>query len=232
MKFQLLPNPEEVFYENVEKHSQVLFPLLTIELNDIDSTLSGFVHFILPFEPNDTVGLETKKYHTYYSRCNWLAYKVQNDKCVLEPSFTFLQFNYIKSHPDFKNHFGGVDSYIDNLSEDLNAELIEFKSNYLKIKNQYSSYSESPNKFLKYFDKFPEPFNDIDRTFPTKLNQTDNIDYPLTQDGRLFKYIGQLDVTDFTFYNENRKCVSFNADFNIVMYYDPVEQIVLNTFSC
>jgi hypothetical protein len=26
--------------------------------------------------------------------------------------------------------------------------------------------------------------------------------------------------------------VSFNADFNIVMYYDPVEQIVLNTFSC
>ena len=231
MKYQLLPNPEEVFSENVEKHFQVLFPLLTIELNDIDSTLSGSVHFILPFEPNDTVGLETKKYHTYYSRCNWLAYKVQNDKCVLEPSFSFLQFNYIKSHPDFKNHFGGVDSYLDNLSNDLNNELIKIKSNYSKIRNHYSSQTEICNKFLKYFEQYTEPFNDIDSTFPTQASPIDNLDYPITQDGRPFKYIGQLDVTDFTFYDENKKRISLNADFNIVLYYDPVEQVVLNTFS-
>jgi len=31
---------------------------------------------------------------------------------------------------------------------------------------------------------------------------------------------------------QTRKRISLNADFNIVMYYDPVEQIVLNTFSC
>ena len=230
MKFQLLPNPEEVFYENVEKHSQVLFPLLTIELNDIDSTLSGFVHFILPFEPNDTIGLETKKYHTYNSRCNWLAYKVKNDKCVLEPSFNFFQFNYIKSHPDFKNHFGGVDIYLDNLSKGLNNELIKIENNYTKIKSHYSLQAKNCNKFFKYFESYTEPFNDIAGTFPTQACPIDNVDYPITQDGRLFKYIGQLDVTDFTFYDENKKRVSLNADFNIVLYYDPIEQIVLNTF--
>ena len=49
MKFTLLPNPERVFSDNVEKHSQVLLPLLTMDLNDLDSNLSGVVHFILPF---------------------------------------------------------------------------------------------------------------------------------------------------------------------------------------
>jgi hypothetical protein len=231
MKFKLIPNPEKVFFENIEKHSQVLFPLLTIELNDIEPTLNGLIHFILPFEPNDTIGLETNKYHTYNSRCNWLAYRIKNGKCVLEADFNFLQFNYIKSHLDFKDHFCGVDNYLSNLPKDLDEELIKLKSNYLKIKEQYTSYSEVPNKFLKYFDKYPEPFNDIGSSFPSKINSADNIAYPLTEDGRVYKYIGQLDVTDFSFYDDNRKLVSLNADFNIVMYYDPVEQIVLNTFS-
>ena len=227
---KLLPNIKEVFFDNVERHSELLLPLLTIDLNEVDSTLEGLVHFILPLEPFDTVGLETKKYHSYYSRCNWIAYKLKDNKCVLEPDFKFFQSEYIKAHSNFKEHFGGVDSYLNNLSESLLSEGSKIKSNYQKIKSHYSTYSAQPNKFLKYFEAFKEPYKYIEGSFPSKLSE-DNIHYPLTKDGRVFRYIGSVDVTDFTFYDESRKCVSLNADFTIVLYYDPIEQVVLNTFS-
>ena len=228
---QVLPNIEDVFFDNIEKHSELLLPLLTIDLSEVDPTLSGVVHFILPLEPLDTLGLETNKYHSYYSRCNWVAYKVINGKCVLEPDFNFFQLEYVKSHPDFKEHFDGVDSYLNNLPETLAVEISKIKSNYQKMKSKYSNCLEQPNGLLKYFEDFPEPYKYIDGSFPVRLNEGDNVNYPLTEDGRVFKYIGSIDVTDFTFYDENKKRVSLNADFNIVLYYDPVEQIILNTFS-
>jgi len=230
MQFSLLPNPNQVFFDDVEKHSEVLIPLLSIELNDVEPALNGLVHFVLPLEPFDTVGLETTQYHTYYSRCNWLAYNVKDGKISLETDFNFIQYNYVKAHPDFKSHFDGVDIYLDNLPKDLSDELSKIKRNYLKITKKYLSYSETPNKFLKYFEQFPEPYEDIEDSFPSAVNPKDNIPYPLTKDGRMFKYIGTLDVTDFVFYDENRKQVSLGHDLSIILYYDPVDNIVLNTF--
>jgi|GEM_PF-5831952 len=230
MKFELFPTPEQVFFDNVEKHSEVLIPLLTIDLKDINAAFNGMAHFILPLEPFDTLGLETGKYHTYYSRCNWIAYKLKEGKYSLETSFNYFQYNYIKSHPDFKNHFDGTEGYLELLPKNLGDEFKKIKNNFLKIKKQFSVCSEPPKDLLKYFETYSEPFQYIDNTFPNERSSLDNVAYPITKDGRAFKYIGAIDVTDLSYYDKDRKLISFNADFSIIMYYDPVDNIVLNTF--
>ncbi|MBO9492355.1 hypothetical protein J7384_18480 [Endozoicomonas sp. G2_1] len=227
---KLLPNAKDVFSRDIEKHAELLFPLLSIDLQELYPELSGLVHFILPFEPFDHIGLETTKYHTYYSRVNWLAYKLENNKCSLEPDYRFFQKEYIQYHPEYKNEFSGVVDYLDQLPADLDRELLEFECNYIKIREKYFNDSNKLHEVLKRFKNSNEAFKYIDGRFPSMTEPTNNIDYPITENGRKFRYIGKLDPTDLSYYDKNNKLISLKADFDIIMYYDPVDKIILNTF--
>lgn len=234
----VFPSAEDVFFENVEKHEKYLLPLLTLDLKSIDSELEGPIHFVLPQEPFDNIGFETKKYHTYYSRYNWVAYKVIDGKYKLETDFNFFQNEFIKAHPDYKDYFGGVESYLKMLPEDLNKELTEIKSSYDYLKNEFLSLPDLVQKALKCSTFGGKPFPYIDESFPCEFDEneseingksTTRFPYPLTEDGRRFKYIGCLDSSGFSIHTKDKGFISLEPSYSIILYYDPVTKIALST---
>jgi hypothetical protein len=93
--FHPFPAPEDVFARDVQRHSEFLLPLATVDLSHLSPNWDGKLHFVLPIEPNDgVVGEETKPYHNYLCRDNWIGYNVVSNKYELACDFGF----FLKSH--------------------------------------------------------------------------------------------------------------------------------------
>ena len=223
-KNSFFPNAEDVFYENVEEHAEFFLPLLSVNAADFLEGEHGDLHFVLPLEPFDCLGLETKQYHNYYCRTNWVAYKLIDNKLSFLTDFNFFQKKYITTHSDYKETFSGVESYLSSLPIDLENEFTKLKTQYNKMKEHKDSINS--DKVFKYFHN---PYEYIYDTFPT-TESSDKISIPLTKDGRPFIYIGTIDVCDFYIPSEEGKWHSLDTGACIIMYYDPQEKIILNTF--
>ncbi|MDP2635140.1 MULTISPECIES: hypothetical protein [unclassified Pseudoalteromonas] len=223
-KNSFFPNAEDVFYERIEEHTEFLLPLLSVNVEEFLEGEQGKLHFVLPLEPFDCLGLETKKFHNYYCRTNWIAYKLIDNKLSLLTDFNFFQKQYISTHIDYKETFGGVESYLNDLPNDLEEEFQKLKLQYSEMKEHKKLVNEE-----RVFEYFDAPYEYIYDSFPTTQG-LDNISIPLTEDGRSFKYIGKIDICDLFIQGDEDKWYSIDNDTCIIMYYDPQEKIILNTF--
>ena len=241
--FQTFPNPREVFARDVDEHSQYLLPVATLSLNHISPDWSGKVHFIIPIEAVGGYGLlgqNSRRYHNYLCRPDWIGYTCRGDKCELASDFRFFHKAYYASHPPKTD-----------LRKDEANELAEhYKHSFdcFAIRKQHfeehgwlcsdplnwapsdesadTDPEECRNPFVRNlagtsFDgnwsnsgSFP-----VSR-YPDKLDgdEWDRV-LPKTEDGRDFTFIGAVDMWNFI------------GDTNgvLLLFFDPKKHIALTT---
>ena len=228
-KLNLFPNSKEIFLDEVEEHCKYLLPLATLDLSEINPSWNGSIHFVQPIEPYDgVVGENTKQFHTYYCRENWIGYSIKDGKFKLLTDFCYFEKKYMKTFDDFRESFYGVSSYLKNLPKDTDAHYTKIEKKYSKRKEAYLSGEAKYEEFVKYLElggeaeegnwSYTDFPTEIDKKSSSKGEET-TFCYPLTNDGRRFEYIGYIEADDFG----TNSC-------GLLLFYDDKEKIALNTF--
>ena len=222
----MAPSADAVF-TRPDYHARYLLPLMSLELSDVFDDLSGPIHFINPIEPYDgCIGEFTEPYRTYYCRDNWISFKLKDGLYECEAPEAFFAKHYYETHP---------------FADDVNPRLIErqvedLNAHYHKTRAEYAEWrqtlSQDLDAALDRLEIRPESFGGrpFDQnwahcsSFPLVTDKEDvpgrsfpdQFHYPLTEDGRRFRYIGYVGAFDWV-------CA-------IHLFYDPVEQRALQTF--
>lgn len=226
--FQPFPDPQTVFSRDVEKHCEYLLPLATIDLARVDPKLNGRGHFIQSFEPWDgVVGDGGDAYFNHYCRENYIGYQYNDDgRCELMTDFKFFE---LARSPD------------NEILSDLYAKV---RSGFAKTRAHFETYGVIHSRFRKPPYQ-PEHRNELIREigapseggnwptydFPLHREKMDvdgeEVDHivPLTEDGRLFIFVGALQAWHYAQYDEH-----FGFDCDLLLFYDPETRIGLTTF--
>ena len=223
---KLAPAVEDIF-ARPDYHRAYLLPLLSLDLADVFDDLSGPIHFIDPIEPYDgCLGEMTSAFHSYYCRENWISFRLKDGRYDCEASENFFEKTYLKTHPvpasihesvragwvaaveeHYRKRRAKYDKWREVVAVDLDAALSDHGI-------QSDNFGGRPyDANWSNMDTFPLAVDKIDvpgETLP------DTFCYPLTEDGRRFRYVGFVESFDW-------RCA-------IHLFYDPVEQRALQTF--
>ena len=209
------PDVEDVFDGDIDAHARHLQPLLSVDLDAIDPGWSGKIHFVTPKEPySGLVGEHTAKFHEYYTRENWIAFRVSGDR------YTFMG--------DFRYFFleDGEDEEMEEHYHRVEKSLGKTRSFFEKhnILNPWGQ-TDNPCEWFEEMGGKPGYGNWSDITdFPVEMEEGNDEDgdyvWPLTEDGRRFAYIGC--VAGYAYRQGGAN--------GILLFYDPVEKIALITF--
>ena len=214
------PDPARVFSEP-DRWSPYMLPLVSFDLSEVFDDLSGTLHFIDPIEPyGGFLGAASKSHHTYYCRENWISFKRDNGLYIFEMTEAYFSKVHFQTHPAPSS-----------LPETARAKWTEnIDAHYIRRTHEYAAWQNKPIKDRKetlvlrlggspqdanwaHVSDFPlyvDSVETTDRPFP------DTYHYPLTEDGRRFRYIGSVEAFDW-------RCV-------IHLFFDPIEQRALQTF--
>jgi len=95
---KMFPEANEVFADRIEEHSKLLFPLFTIELNQINPEWKGQVH-MLQFN-EDPYNTKTAKYFNEYCKDCMIGFDVIDGKYSFKTDFRYFDLS-----PDWKEWF-------------------------------------------------------------------------------------------------------------------------------
>lgn len=225
--FTAYPAPESVFATDVDKASQVFLPLLTIDLCELDPTLTEKVHLVCPVEPHDgyLLGEGNDAYHSEYARLNWAGFRLTEDNRyeflgdwryfhALNPDSPYsndaeLHKFYAEAHESYHNH-----------QQFYRQHGVLARPNFGDpTKLDVNLAHSSPLNFLDTWDEPPLCGNwEYAGDFPTE--RLEDGTYPVNADQRPFRFIGA--VPGYC-YGE------FGPD-ALVLFFDPETRIVLLTF--
>lgn len=231
---ELFPEPHEVFADRIEEHRSVLLPFMIMPLSLIIPGSRLRIPWVIPHEPFDgLMGQDTHKYHTFFSRENWVSFHHINGKLSLDTDFSFFEKYQIEKMPlnerTIKRH--GSDEFL--LEE------------YLKVEGEYANlkieFSNSPIALMDSHyvqghrilgrEKFPgkgifeqlggevarsnwastqgKPYFDSDSEYPKPIDEEGR---PLVYLGTVRPRITQADLV-LGFITEDLKRVCFTFDF-------------------
>lgn len=219
---QMAPAPEAVF-KRPDYHAKYFLPLMTIELSEVFNDMSGPLHFIDPIEPYDgCIGGFTKAFHTYYCRENWISFKLEDGLYEFEGPKDFFSKQYWKSHPVPEIiHESVRKGWVSAVNDHYVARTAKYK----KWQDAQRGLPRDKIEHEVWLGGRPNDANWAHLSdFPLSTDKEDVPDhplpdrfhYPLTQDGRRFRYVGSTEAFDY-------RCA-------VHLFYDPVEQRALQTF--
>lgn len=224
----LAPLHESVFKRPVFS-AKYMFPLLSFELSDVFEDLSGPIHFIDPIEPYDgCIGGFTAEHHSYYCRENWISFKVKDGLYDFEGPEDYFAKAYWKTHDV-------PDSVHASVREDWKTAVDDF---YVERAANYNNWRAALSKDLGANLRDHGVRRDNFGGRPWDANWVHTVDfpmvaqdgmmeldgeplpntfhYPLTEDGRRFRYVGFVESFDW-------RCA-------IHLFFDPEERRALQTF--
>ena len=206
-------------------------PLISVDLGALDPTWSGWIHLVAPVEPVEQyLGTRTTQYSSYYTRENWIGFHVdETDHYHLMGDWRIFQ----------------AESLDDSIR--LDPQLIEFYEErhtaYDRTKLAYQQHGlllppgivdrygldyatdsarRHPSELLDCWHEDVAPGGNWASAdlFPMESDDEYDTCFPLTEDGRRFRFI-----TSATGYNYTDS----GAD-SILLFWDPVTRIALETF--
>jgi hypothetical protein len=229
------PAPETVFVPDQADLIEHLQPFFGIDLNVVNREWSGYLTMLGPLEPTEHkfVGQATEDtpWHSMLLHTNWIGFKVEEGRYRLmgDPRYFFL-------HAD-NEQLG--DPY-EGARESLLALYADQKAAYEAAKKLYHDsgrlffpsalaervplYDVEPMTFVEQiggvadFSKFPNSSLSLSYVESEKNGVTAG--YPRSPAGRLFHHVASVPAHHYQ---------SWGADL-IMMFYEPVEQLVLFTF--
>jgi hypothetical protein len=72
------PDPKDVFAVQDAYLAAHVYPLVSIELTQINPAWTGWIHLVCPYEPYDEV-IGVTKFHNDYVGRNWMAFRLTHD---------------------------------------------------------------------------------------------------------------------------------------------------------
>jgi hypothetical protein len=89
---RVYPDDDTVFAGDVARYRRHMVPLLSVDLQEVNSTWRGWIHVVSPHEPYDGVlGGETHPCHAGYLQENWLAFRLdEQDRYHLMGDWRFF----------------------------------------------------------------------------------------------------------------------------------------------
>jgi len=216
------PEPETVFCDPVERYARHMNPLVSIDLSAVDPSLSGWVHLVSPIEPCDGyLGDQGSEYWGGYLQANWIGFRLnQDNRYELLGDFRFFGVE----------NSGGKEFY-----RGARADLIEMypreHASYLHRKHAFAETGQinliGSDQKLREVPALTElggrapTCNIVWNDSPTAaFTYAEEDGAPRTRDGRLYSFIAAVPGH---WYRDN------GAD-RVILYFDPVERIVLQTF--
>lgn len=234
--FRPFPAPEDVFANNIDLHSEHLLPLASVNLSHLDPQWDGWIHFILPIEPHDgVVGEGRREHHNYLCRENWIGYWVRDSKCELACDFRFFLKNDLESRKRLGHRQRQTLEQLNEHYEKTRKSFEQRRAHYQAngalhcegARKRSGRYAEGDRlELVRSLGGTCGAGNWAEANFP--LSQYPYVDseygeslkvYPKTEEGRDFSFIGEIPTWHYT----SNGC-------QLLLFYDPRDQIVLTTF--
>lgn len=227
----VFPDASNVFVDPVDCYLKHLLPLVSVDLSSVDHSLSGKVHLVSPVEPTDgVIGEETRSFHTYYCRPNWIGFKLNElNKYELLGDFRFFERQHESDNAE--------------RTEELELQSVRFHAAY-DLAIQRFRHHGSLRFFATGVDETPrtelEPIIDQLGGFTPRGNWQASSDFPLddsdptnvvplSMNGRRFQFIASATPWRYAQDDGSSEWMQFGAD-GILLFFEPVERIVLQTF--
>jgi hypothetical protein len=213
------PAPEQVFAEPVKRYARLLHPLISIDISAVDPALAGWVHLVSPIEPYDgCVGQTSEQTWGPYLQLNWIGFRLTQDfRYELLGDFNFFELELAESEND-------VGSDLTEFYDEEQASFSAGKAAFQRVGQIcriWGADVTTPVPALSDLGGTAPAGNIIWSNVPgTAFTYSDEDLAPRTADGRLYRFIAAVPGWHY------RKS---GAD-AILLYYDPVERIVLETF--
>ena len=227
---RLFPEAEDVFADAVGRHAEHLDPLVSIDLACVSPELSGWVHVVLPKEP-DLVGEHTQSFHNEYVSPNWISFSVTADRYRFFGDFRYfvlendplpeLPPSYLSdweqisplqraSFEEAKQRYGesGWDSFRSQRShpDDNDGPLYQFKERAWQT--NWEAAPPPPTAF---------------RVTSSESGSSDSWAGVSTADGRDLVFVASVQPHRY-------RDDSYSGPVQTVLFYDPVESIAVQTF--
>lgn len=220
------PAAADVFADPVEKYTQHLTPLLSIELSAVNSAWPGWIHLVNPFEPYEGyIGSDTQPFHTYYLRENWLGFRLVDGRYSLLGDFRFFQREHPLPDSSAPQARQNQRSYLEAHTAEQQASYEAMRACFRREGGLYRSdtgpYAPTDRRALlgQLGGAAPGGNWAVGTDFPIDSPESDN-PRPLTEDGRPFHFIACVAAYNY---------LATGAD-DILLFYDPPSQTALFTF--
>ena len=211
------PEPEAVFVEPVARYLRLFNPLISIQLSAIDPSLAGWVHLVSPIEPDEgLVGMRSQAYWGPYLQSNWIGFRVgADDRYELLGDFRFFEVEAAEA----EGRKGHLQDHYNRQHESFAA----CKAAFAKSGQTWQLFwgDPIPVAALSQLGGDAPVCNMVWQDVPgAAFTYSEDDTCPMTRDGRPYRFIASVPGW--------RYC-QLGAD-EILLYYDPVERIVLQTF--
>ncbi|MEM7428057.1 MAG: hypothetical protein AAF441_18340, partial [Pseudomonadota bacterium] len=217
------PDPATVFADPVDRHVQHMHPLISVDLSAAHSDLSGWAHIVSPLEPCDgVVGDSGREHWSPYLQPNWIGFKVTDDgRYQLLGDFRFFGTENVEGTESYP----GARKELEEFYVAQEASFAAHREVFLQTGKTCSDIR--PNRKPREIAALSQlggraPVGNIiwaDVGSPAFLC-SDVDDAPITLDGRQYRFIASARGWNYR---------DSGAD-NILLFYDPVERIALQTF--
>ncbi|MGB7305911.1 MAG: hypothetical protein WBD13_16680 [Burkholderiaceae bacterium] len=229
--FRPFPRPDEVFAGDIDKHAEHFLPLASVDLSQIKPGMDGVLHFVAPVEPYDgVVGETTTQFHDYLCRDNWVAYRVTDSryeyagdwrlfqKDRLAGFYEAVRLGYQRGAVRFAKNgrlFGrfAEEDAAGKITAGSASALVYHLGGQCSDANWANMGSGVPvERFGEWVDEYGDPRPHV---------------RPVTEDGRPFEFIGEMDVFNYLLGEGEAK---WAGACTLLLFYDPKEKIALTTF--
>ncbi|MDD7985461.1 hypothetical protein PQO01_20790 [Lentisphaera marina] len=232
---RIYPSPEDVFLSDIETHKKYLLPCSLLYLPSLDNSLDGYLPIIIPIEPEwGCVGYLTNDYHNYYSRENWIGYKIKNGKCSFIGDFKFFHQSAFENKPSLtEDEHSLLEGAITGHPIILNSYNLQKKRlTQLNFLSKILNKQNNPILFSRELDDNSSLGNWAQVEMP--LSESAYIDshgdrsykrVPITQSGKEFIYIGTVETNNYVALSDDMYYGT-----QMLIFYQPEEELMLTTF--
>lgn len=229
------PDPKDVFVPDQAELSQHLHPLFAINLYAVNPEWSGHIFMLSPLEPDEhhLVGdaTEDTRYHSKMLQTNWIGFKLENGRYRLmgDPRYFFLH----EDNEHLLDPYPGARSELIELYQAQRAAFAAVREAYERTGRLHSPDVFRQELGLGECDHLPfveRIGGDVDIRqvlagnmsvyFEKSMRNGITPVYPRSPSGRPFYHVASVPAYHYQ---------QTGAD-KIIMFYEPVEQLVLFTF--
>jgi hypothetical protein len=212
------PAPNAVFADPVARYERLINPLVSIALSAVDPALSGWIHLVSPIEPYDgCIGGDERTYWGPYLQQNWIAFRLTaDDRYQLLGDFRFFGVEAAEAE--------GEHDYLEDHYDEQHRSFAAHKAAFEKtgqVCRVVPQREPITVAALSHLGGTAPVINMIWEDAPgSAFTYSDEDAAPRTRDGRLYRFIAAVPGWNYR---------GAGAD-DILLYYDPVERIALETF--
>jgi len=216
------PAAETVFAEPVERYARHLHPLVSIDMSAVDPALSGWIHLVSPIEPCDGyLGDSGKEGWGPYLQPNWIGFRLTSEhRYELLGDFRFFALENTRGKEAYRGAREEIAEFYEEQHESFAVHKAAFQKTGQVCLIDLTGNPKPVAALSRLGGVAPVGNMHWSKVKGAAFTYSDEDKAPRTRDGRLYRFIASVPAWHYR---------GSGAD-EILLYYDPVECIVLESF--